>query len=580
MQLRQRGLVRFLVPLWSGLALAAACAPVPHSAPVSARSPQAARAAARAPVPGAPAGATAFVNVAVVPMDTERVLANHTVLIEGGWITALGPSNKIKVPAGAARIDGRGQYLMPGLADMHVHLEHVTQDSIGLEHLLGHFVANGVTTIRDMTHLHPAPRNLQLKARAAAGTLLSPRLYTSGAWGPPQYTNDNDGQGTGKGPQPRLDSVAAYVAAYKALGYDHVKPYTERRPVFDSLLAAARRLGIPVAGHLPRPWTYKPPRDTTLSLEWALPSGAYRSVEHLMGFQYDYGEGPLNLARLDEAKLPARVAATTRAGVWSTPTLAFSAGHYRLDSAQWEGGRRTQEEDGQKIVRALHAAGAGLLLGSDLSGLSWATPSVVHHELAALVRLAGLSPYEALATGTRNVAQYFGTLDSTGTVTVGKRADLVLLHRNPLDDIRHTREQAGVMLGGRWLPREELDRILTVPAHAIKSGVSGAGLEWFFFHALRGLNPSRSKAQQTALKAPSEQARALADSLLARAPAAPAPDGERQRLRERMAEQFGAMRTILTPEQRESFDPVARVWLREQARQGARVAIPGVAPAS
>ena len=83
----------------------------------------------------------------------------------------------------------------------------------------------------------------------------------------------------------------------------------------------------------------------------------------------------------------------------------------------------------------------------------------VPRELAALVR-AGLTPYQALVTGTRNPAEYFGTLDSAGTVAVGKRADLVLLAGNPLADVRHTAHPAGVMFGGRWLPRAEIDRRL------------------------------------------------------------------------------------------------------------------------
>jgi imidazolonepropionase-like amidohydrolase len=83
----------------------------------------------------------------------------------------------------------------------------------------------------------------------------------------------------------------------------------------------------------------------------------------------------------------------------------------------------------------------------------------VHEELAAFVR-AGLTPYQALATATRNPAVFLRTLDETGTVAVGKRADLVLLRGNPLSDIRNIQHPAGVMLGGRWLAREEIDRRL------------------------------------------------------------------------------------------------------------------------
>ena len=109
-----------------------------------------------------------------------------------------------------------------------------------------------------------------------------------------------------------------------------------------------------------------------------------------------------------------------------------------------------------QIIKALQAAGAGLLSGTDVGGtwIPYMVPGFsLHRELAALVR-AGLTPYQALVTSTRNVAAYFGTLTESGTVTVGKRADLVLLRGNPLVDIRNTTRPAGVMLGGRWLPRE------------------------------------------------------------------------------------------------------------------------------
>ena len=125
----------------------------------------------------------------------------------------------------------------------------------------------------------------------------------------------------------------------------------------------------------------------------------------------------------------------------------------------------------RRMVKALQDSGAGLLLGTDAVDL---VPNLmpgfaVHRELQALVR-AGLTPYQALRTGTYNVAEYFGTLDSTGTIAVGKRADLVLLGGNPLADIHQTMQPAGVMLGGRWLAREEIDRrfavMLSAPARA------------------------------------------------------------------------------------------------------------------
>jgi imidazolonepropionase-like amidohydrolase len=99
-----------------------------------------------------------------------------------------------------------------------------------------------------------------------------------------------------------------------------------------------------------------------------------------------------------------------------------------------------------------------LLVGTD-HGLLVEDVITVHDELQDLVS-AGLTPYQALSAGTRNVANYFGTLDETGTVAPGKRADLVLLNGSPLENIQNTRRPAGVMIGGRWVAREQLDRRL------------------------------------------------------------------------------------------------------------------------
>ena len=113
-------------------------------------------------------------------------------------------------------------------------------------------------------------------------------------------------------------------------------------------------------------------------------------------------------------------------------------------------------ETRRKLIRALHAGGAGLLLGSDAPQIYNVPGFSIHRELEALVA-AGLTPYQALETGTRNVAVFFGTSDRTGTVEEGKRADLVLLDGNPLTDIRNTGRRSGVMLRGRWLPQTEIE---------------------------------------------------------------------------------------------------------------------------
>jgi hypothetical protein len=198
---------------------------------------------------------------------------------------------------------------------------------------------------------------------------------------------------------------------------------------------------------------------------------------------------------LDFSKIPAIVAETKRSGVWICPTQALAetnAPDVRDDTlAKWPEVRyasanvlpkwkvqRTSHQGGDErvvngtggtldalhhVIKALQAGGVGLLSGTDAGSVAFIPYLVpgfaLYHELAALV-VSGLTPYQALATSTRNVAVYYGTLNESGTVAVGKRADMVLLEANPLVDIRNTTRIAGVMHDGRWFDRKTLDRRL------------------------------------------------------------------------------------------------------------------------
>jgi imidazolonepropionase-like amidohydrolase len=240
-----------------------------------------------------------------------------------------------------------------------------------------------------------------------------------------------------------LDRVAAHVAEYKAKGYDHIKLYNEHGAAFDSLAAAARREGLPIVGHVP----------TRETLERVLAAGV-RSIEHLTGFDNAVRDRLLKVGIGSKVGMSSRdwqkpehealrqQASTVvadliaRANVWNCLTLALIKTQMGVPM----------------YAKALHAAGANLLLCSDDDHPDG--DRTILNELKALVEVAGLSPYEALLTGTRNVADFYGTLDEGGTIAGGKRADLVLLTGNPLADVGHVAHPAGVMIGGRWLSRE------------------------------------------------------------------------------------------------------------------------------
>jgi imidazolonepropionase-like amidohydrolase len=291
------------------------------------------------------------------------------------------------------------------------------------------------------------------------------------------------------------------VREQKAAGYDLLKIHPGlKRDVFEALASTAREVGIRFAGHVP----------TEVGLARALEAG-YWTIEHLDGYVEAMArEGSavdpatsaffgLNLGEhLDESKLPDLVRATKQAGVWNVPTevlmenLVLARNHEELARrpemryvpaatlAQWaevkgsllqetgssaESARHTIEVR-RRLIKALHDAGAGLLLGSDAPQMYNVPGFSTHRELEALVA-SGLTPYEALETGTRNVAVFWGTLGETGTIEAGKRADLALLDADPLADIRNTTRRAGVMLRGRWLPQAEIQSRLDAVARSV-----------------------------------------------------------------------------------------------------------------
>jgi hypothetical protein len=382
-------------------------------------------------------------------------------------------------------VDGRGKFLIPGLAEMHAHIPGGQAPDSVVERTLFLYVAGGITTVRGMLG-HPT--HLALRARAAKNQLISPTIYTSG----PSLNGKS---------APTPESAARMVTEQKAAGYDFLKIHPGlKRDVFDTLAATAQRVGIQFAGHVP----------LEVGLARAL-DARYATIDHLDGYvEAMVRDGApltatqseffgLNLGEyLDESKLPALMKATRKAGVWNVPTqmlienlvlpgstdalarrpeMRYVSAKNLSDWADWknsllketgsskESARRIIDVR-RKLIRALHVGGAGLLLGSDAPKVYNVPGFSTHRELEALVT-AGLTPYQALETGTRNVAVFFGTLAETGTTNVGKRADLILLEGNPLADIRNTTRRAGVMLGGRWLPKAEIDSRLAAIARSV-----------------------------------------------------------------------------------------------------------------
>src|SRR5690606_39267192 len=438
------------------------------------------RAAPEAPAEAPPAPASdaiAFVGVNVVPMDSERVLENHTVLVEAGRIRAVGPAAQVQVPEGATRIDGAGRWLMPGLAEMHAH---IPGDRAYAERVLFLYVANGVTTIRGMAG---APLHLELRRATASGELLGPTIYAAAP-------------GISGQVAPTPEAAAQAVRERAAAGYDLLKVFEMPVESYEAMARTAREVGIPFAGHVPE----------SVGLVGALEAGQ-ASIDHLdryveflapgyrempdrqAGF---FGSGLVDIA--DTGRIPEAVERTVAAGTWNVPTLSLvehlaspepAADMIRrpemrympqdvLDrwvQAKAEFGARPDFQPAaaarlveirRQILRALAEAGAPIALGSDSPQFFHVPGFSIHREMAVMVE-AGLTPYQVLVSGTRAPAAYFGTPEAFGTVAPGRRADLVLVEGNPLADVANAARRAGVMVRGRWLPEEEiqagLDRI-------------------------------------------------------------------------------------------------------------------------
>ena len=418
------------------------------------------------------AALVAFENVNLIPMEGERVVADQTVIVRDGLIEAIGDSDQMLIPEGALVIDGRDQYLMPGLVDMHVHIQY-ENDMLLL-------VANGVTGVRNMWGNTGKmlrigmPNQLKLRQQIQNGELLGPTIYTAGPAmeGQPSFHPLAE-------VFPNPEGAAQSVAWQKAQGYDFVKVYDHLSPeTYQAILDTARENDLKVAGHVP----------FAIGLEGVLASGL-ETIEHLTGYiDPDAAEFIIPLDQLDE------YARKTRdAGVWNCVTLSV----YPRTKETPEGFQRLQNQVGmryvspgarlpmpfiymmaarahtyqgadypqritelnRRMVEALYEAGAGILLGTDAAQPYHIPGFSIHEELEMLVE-AGLSPYEALEAGTRNAAAALGKQAEFGTVEVGKRADLILVKDNPLENVSVLQEHSGVMLRGRWMPEAEIQAML------------------------------------------------------------------------------------------------------------------------
>jgi imidazolonepropionase-like amidohydrolase len=414
----------------------------------------------------------AFVDVNVVHPEHHRVDRRQTVIVSGTRITRIGPAGTLNPPAGARVVGTAGAYLMAGLVEMHAHVPRQAKGEDFLHDMLFLWVANGVTTIRGM---NGEPSHLVLRDRIARHEVLGPRLFTAG---PPFI-----------GRKVKTPAEAGQMVIDQAeAGFDFIKVHMGiTLPIYDAVVAAAQAERMPFAGHVAE----------DVGLQRALSAGQ-ASIDHLDGYfpalvgdevstkAIDYGLLGLPLTPyIDERKFADIASATRDAGVWNAPTLSMATNFVApVDGKDerpglrympekmvkgWIGAARGFQSSSaddpelaqrflgyrKRLVKALHDAGAGLLLGSDAPQILNVPGFSIHDELDLLVE-AGLTPAEALTTGTVNPARFFAEENRFGRVAEGLEADLVLTRENPLQQIDTLRHPLGVMLTGRWLSESEL----------------------------------------------------------------------------------------------------------------------------
>ena len=401
-------------------------------------------------------------DFAVLDVDAGRINPDSTVRVENGVIAAVGGDDAINC-TGLAAIDGAGQTLMPGLWDMHVHLDIAD----GPLH-----IAAGVTTVRDLANDHE--RLLEAIGQFERGEAIGPRVYRAGfidARGPFAAPTGNLASS--------LDEALAFIATLDGQGYRHIKIYSSIDPVWVAPMAAEmRRRGIRLSGHVP----------SGMSAAEAVAAG-FDEIQHINMVFLNFLAGPQDDTRtplrftlvaeraagleLDSAPVNDFIGLLQRHGTVVDPTVAVFDSMFRHRSGQIDpafamiadhlpptvrrsmlsGGLAITDDNAEPyavsaralldMIAKLHAAGIPLVAGTDnLPGFT------LHRELELYVE-AGIANADVLRIATINAARVVGADHAIGRIAPGYAADLIALDGNPLDDINALRRVAMTLTGKR-----------------------------------------------------------------------------------------------------------------------------------
>ena len=439
-----------------------------------------------------------FRNVTLIGMTSEQPKPNITVVISGNRISQIG--RNIKIPKNAEVIDGSGKFLIPGLWDMHVHTLYEGRP----EMFFPMFIANGVTGVRDMGSTFTLEEIKRIRREIDEGKILGPRFGAVNG-------KVLDGVGTQVEPGVGVASAAEgreLVKTLKQQGADFIKVYNLLpRDVYTAIVDEAKRQQMPFVGHVPFSMSAAEVSDmgqksieheTDLFISCSRDEAIYREELRAQA----KATAASNEARrrveikavdtYDGQKAARLFARFVRNGTWQCPTLALRNSTTVADITElfddsrmkyipfsvrgnWDNifnqrivpmgnleQRRKRFLKGIEVAGAMQRAGVKILAGTDTgwgNAYTFAGFSL-HDELSLLVK-SGFAPLEALKAATINPATFLGKEKEIGTIEKGKLADLVLLDANPLTDISNTRKINAVVVDGRYLSREVLDKMLS-----------------------------------------------------------------------------------------------------------------------
>jgi imidazolonepropionase-like amidohydrolase len=429
--------------------------------------------------------------------DTTVILADHR-------IASVGPSKATDIPRNAQILDGTGKFLIPGLADMHVHLTGSGEPAGSREFILPLLIANGITTVREMGGYLESL--IPLRHDIEGGKRLGPQIFFAGPYldgSPPSF-------------QPSLVVTNAVEASEDvhqlvARGVDFIKVQSVlSRDAYFAIARTCRQEHVTFVGHVPDAVTAAEASDAgQKSIEHL--TGVLRACAkdepHLMREQIRNSRRKDTLARSRGRELAVeRQLLQTYSGekaaelmekfvgnqTWQVPTLillrnlayatpqidrsdnpvAEYVPHKLLE--QWLAVRHEQNEGATaqefavraallqrsiQLVGTMQASGVPIMAGTD-TGAPYVFPGFALHDELALLVQAGLTPMQALQAATKNPGDFLGKIKTRGTVEKGKFADLLLLDANPLDDIHNTEKIRAVILRGKLLDRNALDALL------------------------------------------------------------------------------------------------------------------------